>query len=137
MSVDNLLTANVKLPFNFAVGATASRFYQALRDEKVIYGTSCEACSKVIVPARSYCPTCNGAMAGWVKLPDTGTLLGWSEPENDGDSFVALIKLEGADNLLVHKLADNDPVMGIQVKAQWQEQRTGSLSDIEYFKVAR
>ncbi len=134
-SAENLLTARVRLPFSFAVGATASRFFAALRDEKIIYGSSCTNCCKVQVPARSDCTVCQQPMADWVALPSHGTLRGWSADDN-GEHTLALIQLEGADNQLLHRLR-GDPATftkGMKVTAVWRKKRSGSLADIACFR---
>jgi len=142
MNKPRQIQSSVHLPFSFAVGAAASRFYRALRDEKSIYGTRCATCKKVSVPARSFCSHCRRAIDHrendpWVALPEYGTLGGWCEtPSRDG-FFTALIQLEGADNLLLHRIGQCDAGIlhkGMQVRAVWKEPGEGAITDIVCFR---
>lgn len=131
-----VLTSNVHLPFRFAVGATASRFYRGLRDDKTIFGTRCRVCKKVLVPARSFCAACCKEMDDWVELPDRGTLAGWSKTPTPDGYHAALIALEGADNALVHRLRSCDfarAQMGMKLAALWAAERKGAITDIVCF----
>jgi uncharacterized OB-fold protein len=142
MSREHHLMSSVRLPFSFAVGAVASRFYQALRDEKTIYGTRCDGCAKVFVPARSFCGHCRKAIdhektGHWVALPDNGTLVGWCETPLEEGYFNALIQLPGADNFLVHRVgqcAVDQLQKGMPVNAVWNELREGKITDIVCFR---
>ena len=130
------LTSNVHLPFRFAVGATASRFYRGLRDDKTIRATKCGTCGKVMVPARSFCAVCCREMGEWVDLPDHGELAGWSKIQTPDGFHAALIRLQGADNALVHRLRASDLAearMGMKVTAVWAEARKGAITDIVCF----
>jgi len=130
-----ILRSAVRLPFRFAVGAAASRFYRALRDEKTLYGTRCGGCGKVSVPARSFCSHCRQAPAQWIALPDHGILVGWCDSPTQAGFLTALIRLPGADNLLLHRVPKATPLrQGLAVKARWAESRTGAITDIECFQ---
>ncbi len=139
------LRASVHLPFSFAVGATASRFYRALRDEKTIYGTRCDNCQRVSVPARSFCSHCcktidHHQTGQWIALPEYGTLIGWCETPNKDGFFTALIQLEGADNLLLHRVGQCDAVLlhkGLHLRAAWKASAAGTITDIVCFKPER
>lgn len=131
-----ILTSNVHLPFRFAVGATASRFFCALRDDKTILATRCRSCATVQVPARSFCAKCCKSMDDWVRLPDHGTLRGWSKTPSPDGFHAALIWLEGADNALVHRMRGGDlggAGKGMKVAAVWAKERTGAITDIDCF----
>lgn len=147
MENEQQLLSRVHLPFRFAAGATASRFFKALRDEKTIYGVRCIGCGRVTVPARSLCSACHRPMAlqnspTWVALPDKGALVHWGLLDEDGFA-VALIQLSGADNLLLHRVScsvqtELQPQM--PVRAVWRDapglgaqSRRGGITDIDFF----
>ena len=142
MNHQQQLHSSVHLPFSFAVGATASRFYCALRDEKTIYGTRCDACEKVSVPARSFCSHCRKAINHqetdrWVALPDCGTLVAWCETPSEEGFFTALIQLEGASNFLLHRIGQCNAGLvrnGMQVSAVWKDPGKGTITDIICFR---
>lgn len=142
MNKEQQLQSGVHLPFSFAMGAAASRFYRALRDEKVIYGTRCDWCGKVSVPARSFCSLCRKAIdhketGRWVALPECGTLIAWYESPSEEGFFSALIQLEGADNLLLHRIGQCEPELvrkGMQVSAVWRSTGEGTITDIICFR---
>ncbi len=135
MNKEQILRSVVRLPFRFAVGAAASRFYRALRDEKTLYGTRCDGCGKVSVPARSICNHCRREPAQWVALPDCGTLMGWCDTPTLAGFLTALIQLQGADNLLMHRVPNGIPLQrGMTVRARWRESRNGAITDIECFE---
>ncbi|MBE7423780.1 MAG: hypothetical protein HS110_15335 [Zoogloeaceae bacterium] len=135
MNKEQILRSAVRLPFRFAVGAAASRFYRALRDEKTLYGTRCDGCGKVSVPARSFCGHCRRKPAQWVALPDYGTLVGWCDTPTPAGFLTALIQLQGADNLLMHRVPKGIPLrQGMAVRARWRESRNGAITDIKCFE---
>ena len=49
--------AEVVVPYELAVGRTWSKFYDALKEEKIL-GTRCNGCERVFVPPRTFCPRC-------------------------------------------------------------------------------
>jgi len=125
-----------------------AKFIRALQDKRLILGLRCPACRRVYLPPRPVCGNCYAEMREWVEVKDIGTVLaatvvhvpiidpltGQPRPAPYG---MALIQLDGADTTLNFYLAENDPTklhIGMRVRAVWREQRTGTLSDIVYFK---
>lgn len=153
-----IVAAGVNLNFSYAAGQAASRFLIALRDEKKIYGTRCEECQRVLVPARSFCPRCFEETREWVEVGPVGTIVAFapnptlqppslqgkgesSSPPRIGEGlgvgFLALIRLDGAETALVHRLAQVDAEtlhIGQRVTAVFAEERHGHILDIAYFR---
>lgn len=130
------ITATVTLPFKFAVGKTATRFFQLLRDEKQIYGLKCTSCGCVSVPPNSTCRKCGEAKGEWTPVSNGGKLLNWTGNVNSGEPLTAIIQLNGADTEMVHRLGEyskDDLKDGVVVEAVWAKERTGSILDINYF----
>ncbi|MFQ5649560.1 MAG: hypothetical protein ACE5IY_06425 [bacterium] len=76
-------------------------------------------------------------MDKWIALPASGTLEGWTGAPATAAVLTALIRLEGADSLLVHRLGEYEQhhlKEGQPVMAIWREQRHGAMLDIVYFK---
>ncbi len=135
------VTAGVNLQFNYAAGEAASRFLIALRDEQRIYGTRCPDCRRVLVPARSFCPRCFVETREWVEVGPAGTLAAFARapllPRSSAPALaLALIRLDGADTALVHRVKVNASALriGLRITAVFAETRSGSILDIEYFE---
>lgn len=127
---------SIRIPFRFAAGRAASRFLIALRDDQKIMGSRCAACEKVYVPARSFCPECGAGLATYVEVGPGGELVSWTE--QPGKSIFCLVRLDGADTAIVHRLlADSSAIaVGARVRARFAVERSGSIADIEGFKLA-
>lgn len=130
--------------YSYSAGPTRSKFLLSLRDQQKILGTRCPACSRVHVPARSTCPKCFENMEGTVEVSHEGILESYtvvhkSEPIHIADPPFALgiIKLDGADTGMVHRLGEVDFKkirIGMRVRAVFNEERKGDIRDIKYFK---
>jgi len=144
------LRHEVWLPYKYAVGETFHRFYEGLKQEKIL-GNDCPVCRKIYVPARSFCPVCYVDMGEWREMPQEGEIASWimarkpffgmpAEPPFVG----ALIRLDGADCHFLHlvggidladqKAAGDKIRRGMRVKAVWRDERCGHMTDILYFK---
>lgn len=124
----------VYLTFIYAAGKTATRFLAGLRDEKRIYGSRCPRCQRVLVPARSLCPRCGLDTEAWVEVGPGGILTAFTE--RGGQKF-GLIRLDGADTDLVHRLGGAEVSSwhaGMRVEAVFAPERKGHILDIAYFR---
>ena len=138
--------SKINVPYRWWAGNTASRFYAALRDEKIIMGTKCPACGRVFVPPRKACPTCFTENTQWVELSDEGCVLSFTVarrqfaaiPKNRKTPVIwGLIKLDGADTALLHyidEIAPENVTIGMRVRAVFAATRTGAIQDIAHFQ---
>lgn len=135
----------IKMPYNWSVGATGSRFFCELRDNKKIWGTKCPSCGTVFLPPRSNCGRCMVEIQEWVEIEPKGTLVTYTKinydspvlPKVDGPIIYGLIKLDGADTALLHLLGEvkfEDVQAGMRVEAVFSEQTNANIHDIAYFK---
>jgi len=143
------LKTEIRLPYELSYGPVWTRFFEGMQEKK-IYGTKCDKCGRILVPARSFCPRCFVDTDAWVEVAQTGKLTAWSyinyryfgmptEPPFIG----ALIRLDGTDVDFLHllggiDLADLDKVRGIvhngmSLKAVWKDERTGHILDLKHF----
>ena len=144
------LRHEVWLPYKYAVGPIFHRFYEGLKERKIL-GNECPVCRKVYVPARTFCPSCYVDMGEWKEVSQEGEITSWiiarkpffgmpAEPP-----FVAaLIRLDRADCNFLHlvggidvadqKAAKGKIRRGMRVKAVWRDERGGHMTDILYFK---
>jgi uncharacterized OB-fold protein len=140
---------NVALPYRWALGKIWTRFFNGLKEEKIL-GTKCNKCGKVFVPARPFCPECLIDMQNWVEIRQEGTVTSWSLVCNKFYTQVkeppyvqALIRLDGTDSDFFHfiggiDLSDANNVrnkikIGTKVKAIWRETKNADINDISYF----
>ena len=144
------LKHDVWLPYKFAVGPTFNRFYEGLKEEKIL-GNKCPECGKILVPARTFCPKCFVDMGEWVEVSQEGAVVSWTLANHpvfgmplDPPFIGALIRLDGTSCNFLHLiggLALNDPdsvrsrlQCGSRVKAVWSDEKKGHLLDIKYFE---
>lgn len=127
---------SIQIPFKYAAGSTGSEFLIALRDDRRILATHCRTCGLVLCQARSFCPHCGGLTDGAVVVGPKGTLEAWTHVPGKGT--FGLVRLDGADNAMLHRLLPDVAVwtVGARVQAHFAAQRTGNIGDIEGFEAA-
>jgi len=136
--------------FNWSVGAYMERFFSGFKHKKFL-GIKCPDCGKVFVPPRMICEDCFAETEEWVELGDEGTVEGYTVgyvkvdekagglADLDEPDIIALIKPEGADTCLIHRIAEAKPSdieVSMRVRAVWAEEIRGELADLRYFKPA-
>jgi uncharacterized OB-fold protein len=138
------------IPYNYAAGAAASRFFTELKESKRILATRCPRCHRTLVPPRSFCERDFVRCDEWVEVGPGGEVAsftvtfeqfaGLKEPPY----VIALIKLDGSTTSLAHFLGEvdaRDPhklfaqvKAGLRVEAVFRKERRGNILDIEYFR---
>jgi uncharacterized OB-fold protein len=134
--------------YRYFAGETASRFFNALRDEARIYGTSCSKCGRVLVPARSFCDACFVATTGWVETGPSGvleifTIVATQFPGLPTPPFViGYVTLNGASTAVLNyvrgiDLSDINAAGAIlmkrpQVHARFADIREGRITDFHF-----
>ncbi len=140
-----IVEGKISVPYQWTVGATLSRFYYELRDQKRIWGNKCSRCNKVFIPPKKKCTFCYDELREWIQLRDEGyldtyTVVHYEEPmfhPGKPPLIFGIIKLDGADTGMVHLLGEVKPQevrSGMRVKAVFNEVRNGDILDIKYFK---
>jgi hypothetical protein len=134
----------LKVPYRYSMGATASKFFTEIRDNKKIMGIKCSKCNLVYVPPRSTCGRCFSLLNNWVGVSDRGTLETYTRVRYNtpvqpvaAPFFYGIIKLDGADTGLPHFIGDTngkEPHIGMRLQAVFKEERAGNMLDILYFK---
>lgn len=133
--------------YAFSLGPANSRFLKELKRGRII-GRTCNKCDRVLVPPRMFCELCYGPTHEWVYLKDTGTVETFSISYLDPDALrikdpilVGVVSIDGASpkHGFMHYFDEMKPEelhIGMKVKAVWkdEEERTGSILDIKYFK---
>jgi uncharacterized OB-fold protein len=140
--------AEQSLDFDYkhSTGSTIGRFLAGLKEQKQIWGQRA-APQGVVVPPLGYCEVDGSPTSEWVALPDTGTVTAVATVENAPEGLYpfptpfayVLVKLDGADTAMAHVVRDRvaDLRVGSKVQAKWaaDDQRTGSILDIECFRL--
>jgi len=135
---------NLKVPYRYSMGATASKFFTEIRDHKRILGLRCPKCCLVFVPPRSSCGRCFSPLEEWVEVSDKGmlqtyTIVHYSTAVQPIPSplIYGVIQLDGADTGLAHLISETDYErlrIGMRLQAVFKEGRSGNMLDIKYFK---
>jgi uncharacterized OB-fold protein len=141
-------TVHGELPvgFRYTPGVANTAFFEALRDRGVLLGSRCEACAVTYVPARIFCERCFAELAPDTECGPGGTVESFTigHVGIDGEALaepttVALVRLDGADTVLLHRLIGTaEPQIGMRVRAtlRAEAERTASILDIEGFEPA-
>jgi uncharacterized OB-fold protein len=135
---------DLQVPYRYSMGATTSKFFIEMRDNRKILGVRCPACKVVYVPPRTTCGRCFSQLDEWVEVGDRGTLetytlVHYSTPVQPVPApfYYGIIKLDGADTGLAHlvgAMKGQEPRIGMRLQAVFKEDRQGNMLDISYFK---
>lgn len=131
----------------YTPGVAGTAFFTALRDRGVLLGSRCEACSYTYVPARLFCERCFAELAADAEVGPGGELVSFTigfvglegEPLEDPET-IGLVRLDGADSGLVHRVLDADEPLEIgervEVVLRPEGEREGTILDIQGFRSA-
>ena len=141
-----------KLQYCWDDGVAISRYQAELRNGRIVART-CRRCQRVMIPPRMFCELCWRPTDDWVFVKDTGVVntfvvshVDWKAGRLDIEGGVrpytpAVIEIDGASKGMgiLHMLDEVDPwsiKIGMKVQAVWKpaEERTGTITDIRYFK---
>jgi uncharacterized protein len=131
----------------YTPGVAGTAFFTALRDRGVLLGSRCEACSYTYVPPRLFCERCFAELAADAEVGPGGELVSFTigfvglegEPLEDPET-IGLVRLDGADSVLVHRVLSADEPLEIgervEVVFRPEGEREGTILDIEGFRSA-
>lgn len=131
-------------------GVAINRYLTELKKGRII-ATECKKCNRIMLPPRLFCELCFVTSNNWVYVQDAGTVntfsichVHWDASrikEGEKPYLPAVIEIDGASKGMgiMHLLGEVEPdqiKIGMKVKAVWkpEQERTGSITDIEYFK---
>jgi hypothetical protein len=131
----------IEYPFSRTLGPAQTAFFTGLR-EGIIVGAK-GANGQVIVPPVEYDPLTGEALEELVEVGQAGEVTSWAWVAEPGEKHVldhpfafALIKLDGADQPMVHVVDAGDEAAmstGMRVQVRWKDEREGHINDIEAF----
>jgi len=130
----------------YTCGLAGEKFFREIMDNARFMGAWCSECDYTYVPPTIYCERCFAKLEEWVEVGQEGFVQSFTvlrvaldgsplaEPE-----IMALIQLDGADSVLVHRLSEVDPDdlrVGMRVRAVFKpkKEREGSILDIMHFE---
>jgi hypothetical protein len=132
--------------FHYTPGVGNGAFFEALRARGAFLGSRCDACGVTYLPARIFCERCFAALGPGVECGPGGVLVsftvarvGVDDEPLDAPIAVGLVRLDGADTALLHRLlGDEEWVIGMRVRASLRpaDERVGSILDVEGFRPA-
>ncbi|UCF05827.1 MAG: Zn-ribbon domain-containing OB-fold protein [bacterium] len=151
----NVLTTSWEpnLAYAWDDGVAIGRYLAELKNGRII-GRTCYKCNRIMIPPRMFCELCFRPSDEWVYCKDTGIVntfsichINWDASRrgpNEPPLIPAVIEIDGASKGMgiLHMLSEVDPddiKVGLKVKAVWKNpgERTGSITDILYFKPLR
>jgi len=137
---------DMEADYIYTLGVAGERFFREIKENAKIFGTKCTKCNIIYVPPRMYCERCFEELKDWVEVGSKGTVHTFTIAYVDENGnrlekpeIWAFIKIHGTEGGFVHKLGEvdiEDVCIGMEVEAVFKEkeQRTGSITDILYFK---
>ena len=140
-----LWRGSIPVSHRYTAGIAGERFFRALADRGVFLATRCGACHVVYCPARAFCERCMAGLEDELEVGPQGTLESFTIVHRGLDGrpltapvAVGLVRLDGADTFLVHRIGGDsgDLQIGITVEPVLKDasQRHGCLDDVEHFR---
>ena len=137
----------IELPYSYIAGRAVTRFLLGLKS-KLFYASVCGSCGRKNVLPLSFCGRCWKPIDRYVPVGPRGTLESFASvpagvpemPHIPEPVIYGLVRLDGADTLLAHVItadAEDKIRCGARVEAVWREERSGSILDVEAFRVLR
>jgi len=134
--------------YRYFAGATASRFFNELRDNRRIMGTRSAKDGRVLVPARSFSDADYLSTTEWVEVGPGGvlevfTIIGTKFPGLPDPPFVvAYVTLDGGDTSILNHVAGLDLsdlnkaaerlMKRPRVKAVFKDRCEGRITDFHF-----
>ena len=139
------IAGELSVSFRYTPGVGNTAFFEALRDRGVFLGSRCDHCGVTYVPARVFCERCLAELGADVECGPDGELLSWTVARVDVDEepldrpvTYGLVRLDGADTAMLHRLLDveGEPTIGMRVRSVLADRREGSIFDLNGFAPA-
>jgi uncharacterized protein len=144
--VARAVRGEMPVAFHYTPGVGNGAFFEALRARGAFLGSRCDACAVTYLPSRIFCERCFAALDPGAECGPGGVLTSFTIAREDVDGApldapvaVGLVRLDGADTVLVHRLlGEGDWAIGMRVEAALRpaDERVGSILDVEGFRSA-
>ena len=128
-----ILHQRIKLPYRYTAGPIHEAVLQGFTERRML-GGRCDGCGYVAAPARPFCPACSTGITDLVDVGEVGTLVSWTSGVGDDQRGFALVRLDGADGAMLHRLVSDDPPKhGMQVRIEWATDLSPDITAIDGF----
>jgi uncharacterized OB-fold protein len=141
-----LWEGEIPIRHRYTPGVAGEAFFTALKERGEFLASRCTSCSITYCPPRLFCERCFSGLEPDTQVGPRGVLesftvghVGVDGEPLDHPLMVGLVRLDGADTVLMHLLVDyEDPVIGDRVEAVLEPSgsRIGSILDIRGFRPA-
>jgi uncharacterized OB-fold protein len=141
-----LWEGRIPIRHRYTPGVAGEAFFTALKDRGEFLASRCESCAVTYCPPRLFCERCfDGPLAADRSAGPQGVVESFTVGSSgiEGEPLaepvaVGLIRLDGADTVLVHFLLGEGFRLGDRVEAvlKAKGQRTGSILDVRGFQRA-
>jgi uncharacterized OB-fold protein len=129
----------------YTAGLAGERFFRALAGRGAFLATRCPACAVVYCPARAFCERCLAALDDECDVGPAGRVVTLTVVRVGLDGArlaepvpVGVIRLDGADTCLVHRLTPAAAALGpgaaVEPLLRPPGERTGCLDDVIAFR---
>jgi uncharacterized protein len=140
-----LWEGRIPIRHRYTPGVAGEAFFRALKERGEFVASRCESCGVTYCPPRLFCERCfAGPLDPDLTVGPGGTVesftVGYVGVEGrplDEPVAVGLVRLDGADTVLVHRLVDGgELVAGARVEPVFEpkSKRTGSILDLQGFR---
>ena len=146
-----MLPQVLSIPQRFSTGPVMGRFFQGLKDKKIL-ANKCPECGRLQLPPREICAECRVRAEEWVEVGPEGTLTHsidityYASPDPlSGESretpycsaHILLDGCKGHETFWHEVKIDEIEKLkkGARVRPLWNDTRTGGVKDIKYFEV--
>ena len=129
----------------YTAGIAGEKFLRGLKEGKII-ASRCNKCDISYLPARSFCEECFSEINEYYEIETKGEVDTYTIQYTDENGeklekpiIWAIIKFYGVRGGILHKLGEVDPeevYIGMVVEPVFkpEQERKGSIEDIQYFK---
>ena len=139
-----LWEGRVPIRHRYTPGVAGEAFFRGLKERGKFMASRCEKDGITYVPARLFCERCfEGPLEPDLEVGPEGTVesftvgyIGLEGERLPEPQTLGLIRLDGADTVLVHFLLDEHPMIGQPVEPVFlpARRRTGSILDLQGFR---
>jgi uncharacterized OB-fold protein len=142
-----VIPAEWHVRYNYPAGETATRFFAALRDGKIM-ATRCRASGISYLPPRAYCERSFQPCDEWIEAGHAGTIEAATIVSAAFENLpappyaIAYVRLDGVDTALVNFVRGLDLshieeaakrlLPGSRVRVVFADQRQGRITDFHY-----
>ncbi len=138
----------IPVTWQYTAGVAGQKSLAALKYTGELLGTRCQPCAQVYLPARLFCERCFAELSEEVSVKPEGVIrsfticyVGHDDRQLDRPYVLALVELDGATTLFLHRVVNvDDPSQisigdRVEVVLRSESGRRGSILDIEGFRI--